>query len=103
MEFLGWPYNDSLQPNMGFIGLVVQQATKTNSTKHKGYDMKVTKSLEERLFVMHLRRDLDITLRIGQSPNMEHSVLVARSETLLTIDCIEEIVAKPKSASGGEA
>ncbi len=98
MEFLGWPHNDSLQPNMGFVGLVVQQ-----TANHKDISMKITKSLTERLFVMFLQRELDFSRLIGEVPDMKHCVDTADGETQHTIETLEESSPKPKSATGGEA
>ena len=47
--------------------------------------MKVTKSLKERLFVMQLNRELDFRQMRGEAPDMEHSVYVARQNTILAL------------------
>jgi len=88
MEFLGWPSNVGMQSSVGYIGLEIH-STKTDSTKHKGDDlMKVTKSLRESLFVMHLQRELDFRQMRGEKPDIKHSVEVAENNTLLTVNNI---------------
>jgi len=61
--------------------------------------MKATKSIKERLFVMHLKRELDYQQLRGETPKMKHAVHVAKNNTILTLDYIE---AELKSAAGGE-
>lgn len=51
--------------------------------------MKVTKSLRERLFVMHLDRELEFQRMKGETPNMIHAVNVANSNTKFTVETIE--------------
>ncbi len=47
--------------------------------------MKVTDSLEERLFVMYLNRELEIKRLIGEAPDMRRSVEVASRDVNLTV------------------
>lgn len=90
MEFLGWPYNDGVQSNVGYIGLVVHETGETNITKHKGDNMKITKSLTERLFVMFLQREFDLARRVGEIPSMKQSVTSANYDMIHAIETIKE-------------
>lgn len=86
LEFLGWPDDDSLQFNMGVLGLEIYKATETHSINHKGINMKITKSLTERLFVMFLESELELQQRIGNARNMKHCVSVAESNTIHAVE-----------------
>lgn len=62
--------------------------------------MKATKSIKERLFVMHLQRELDFRQMRGEAPDMRHSIRVADTNTTLTVD---NMMKPLKSQAGGEA
>lgn len=62
--------------------------------------MKATQSIKERLFIMHLQRELDFRQMRGETPDMKHSVCVAENNTLLTVRYFQPTL---KSETGGEA
>lgn len=52
--------------------------------------MKITDSLKERLFVMLLQREMDFLRRVGEVPDIKHSVTVANGDTIKITQTITE-------------
>ncbi len=48
--------------------------------------MKISESMAESIFVMHLKRELDFRQLRAEKPDMKHAVEVAEANTILTIE-----------------
>jgi len=60
-------------------------------TKKDIQNMKITKSLKERLFVMFLSKEIETQLRLGEAPKMSHAVMVGEEATKHAVEVIGQL------------